>query len=270
LTQTSGAFGQVEGTLSWFINNYDALAGWKATVDRLLTFQEAIDRVGAEAESPSGVEVVRDGSGSLRAEHLQLALPTGRVVLADASFEIKPGDRLLVSGPTGVGKCTLFRTIAGIWPFGGGRIMLPGDTRMLFLPQRPYLPVASMRAVVSFPSSVGTFSDEEILTALASVGLQAFADRLDLFHNWSFQMSVGEQQRLALARALLQKPDWLFLDEATSAIDSASEEQLYQTLLRSLPSTTMVSIAHHQTLAAYHDRHFVQNASGAAIELTVV
>jgi putative ATP-binding cassette transporter len=124
-----------------------------------------------------------------------------------------------------------------------------------------------MRAVVSFPSSVGTFSDDEILTALASVGLQAFADRLDLFHNWSLQMSVGEQQRLALARALLQKPDWLFLDEATSAIDSASEEQLYETLLRSLPSTTMVSIAHHETLAPYHGRHFVLNATGAATEL---
>jgi vitamin B12/bleomycin/antimicrobial peptide transport system ATP-binding/permease protein len=267
LTQTSGAFGQVEGTLSWFINNYDALAGWKATVDRLLTFQEAIDRLGAQAKSQLGVEVVRDGVTGVRAEHLQLGLPTGRLVLADATFEIRPGDRLLVRGPTGVGKSTLFRAIAGIWPFGSGRIVRPGDGQMLFLPQRPYVPIMSLRGAVSYPSPIGTFSDEQIVEALRAVNLGAFADQLELTHNWSLQMSVGEQQRLAVARALLQKPAWLFLDEATSALDSASEQQVYQTLLRMLPDTTIVSIAHRENLTTIHEREFTFNPDGATAEL---
>jgi vitamin B12/bleomycin/antimicrobial peptide transport system ATP-binding/permease protein len=267
LTQTSGAFGQVEGTLSWFINNYDALAGWKATVDRLLTFQEAIDRLGAQAKSQLGVEVVRDGVTGVRAEHLQLGLPTGRLVLADATFEIRPGDRLLVRGPTGVGKSTLFRAIAGIWPFGSGRIVRPGDGQMLFLPQRPYVPIMSLRGAVSYPSPIGTFSDEQIVETLRAVNLGAFADQLELTHNWSLQMSVGEQQRLAVARALLQKPAWLFLDEATSALDSASEQQVYQTLLRMLPDTTIVSIAHRENLTTIHEREFTFNPDGATAEL---
>jgi vitamin B12/bleomycin/antimicrobial peptide transport system ATP-binding/permease protein len=267
LTQTSGAFGQVEGTLSWFINNYDALASWKATVDRLLTFQEAVDRLGPEAESTGGLEVVRDGVSGVRAEHLDLGLPTGRLVLADASFEIQPGDRLLVRGPTGVGKSTLFRAIAGIWPFGDGRIVRPGDAQMLFLPQRPYLPITTLRGAVSYPSPSGSYSDHQIVEALTAVNLDAFVDKLDLTQNWSLQMSVGEQQRLALARALLHKPAWLFLDEATSAVDSVGEQQLYQALLRMLPHTTIVSIAHRENLTAFHDRHFTLNPNGATAEL---
>ena len=205
LTQTSGAFGQVEGTLSWFINNYDALASWKATVDRLLTFQEAVDRDEGQAETTHGVEVVCDGLNSVLTEHLNLRVPTGRLVLADASFEIKSGDRLLVRGPTGVGKSTLFRAIAGIWPFGDGRIVRPDDAQMLFLPQRPYLPIMTLRGTVSYPAPIGEFGDDEIVEALGIVGLNAFVDKLDLTQNWGLQMSVGEQQRLALGRALLQK-----------------------------------------------------------------
>jgi vitamin B12/bleomycin/antimicrobial peptide transport system ATP-binding/permease protein len=269
LTQTSGAFGQVEGTLSWFLNNYDALASWRATVDRLLTFQEAVDRHAAEAKSTRGVEVVRDGLSGVRAEHLHLGLPTGRLVLADATFDIRPGDRLLVRGPTGVGKSTLFRAIAGIWPFGDGRIVRPSDAQMLFLPQRPYLPITTLRGAVSYPSPVGSFSDDQIVEALTAVNLDGFTDKLDLTQNWSLQMSVGEQQRLALARALLQKPAWLFLDEATSALDSASETQLYQALLRMLPRTTIVSIAHRESLDPFHDRHFILHPDGATAELVV-
>jgi vitamin B12/bleomycin/antimicrobial peptide transport system ATP-binding/permease protein len=271
LTQTSGAFAQVEGTLSWFINNYDSLASWKATVDRLLTFQEAVDRHSAEAESTHGVEVVRDGVSGVRAEHLKLGLPTGRLVLDDVNFEIRPGDRLLVRGPTGVGKSTLFRAMAGIWPFGDGRIVRPADADVLFLPQRPYLPLMTLRAAVSYPSPSGTFADEDIVAALSTVNLKSFADKLDLTQNWSLQMSVGEQQRLALARALLRKPAWLFLDEATSAVDPASEERLYQALLRSLPDTTIVSIAHRENLVAFHNRQFMFHSNtGGAAELLVV
>jgi putative ATP-binding cassette transporter len=190
-------------------------------------------------------------------------------VVADASFEIRSGDRLLVRGPTGVGKSTLFRAIAGIWPFGEGRIVRPSDAHMLFLPQRPYLPILTLRGAVSYPSAVGSFADDKIREALSAVGLEAFIDKLDLTQNWSLQMSVGEQQRLALARALLQQPAWLFLDEATSAVDSIGEEQLYKALLQMLPDTTIVSIAHRENLAALHNRQFELHANGAAAEVIV-
>jgi putative ATP-binding cassette transporter len=140
---------------------------------------------------------------------------------------------------------------------------------MLFLPQRPYLPITTLRGAVSYPSPTGSFSDDQIVEALTAVNLDAFADKLDMTQNWSLQMSVGEQQRLALARALLQKPAWLFLDEATSAIDSTSEEQLYQALLRTLPQTTIVSIAHRENLIAFHDRQLMLRPNGTTAELVV-
>jgi putative ATP-binding cassette transporter len=196
-------------------------------------------------------------------------LPTGRVLLADANFEIRSGDRLLVSGPTGIGKSTLFRAIAGIWPFGAGRVVRPADDQTMFLPQRPYLPITTLRGAVSYPSPSGTFADEQVVEALTAVTLEGFADKLDLTQNWSLQMSVGEQQRLALARALLHKPAWLFLDEATSAVDDASEQVLYQALLRRLPQTTIISIAHGENLTPFHARRFMLRPNGTIAELAV-
>jgi vitamin B12/bleomycin/antimicrobial peptide transport system ATP-binding/permease protein len=257
LAQTADAFGRVQGTLSWFVENYGALATWKATVDRLLTFQSAIDRLHAEAQRPAGLRVVQDGTGGLRAHDIDLLLPSGRPLLTGANLAVETGERLLISGPTGTGKSTLFRAIAGLWPFGRGTIEVPSHASRLFLPQRPYLPIGTLREVISFPSPSGTFDDEAIRRVLAATGLSAFVNSLDQAQNWSLQMSVGEQQRLAIARALLQRPDWLFLDEATSAVDAEGERRLYQALLEHLPDTSIVSIAHHEGVAQYHARKIV-------------
>jgi putative ATP-binding cassette transporter len=259
LTQIASAFGEVQGALSWFVNAYGSLAEWKASVDRLLTFQSALQKATREAEAAAGVQVIADDAPSIRAEQLELALPgagetAGGVLLADTSFSIETGARILVTGASGSGKTTLFRALAGIWPFGRGRVRIPAGARILFLPQKPYLPIGNLREVVSFPAGPGAFDDASIRSTLADCRLEGFGARLDEQNNWSLVMSGGEQQRLALARALLNRPDWLFLDEATSSLDEATEAHLYALLRERLPRATLVSIAHRPAVAAYHDR----------------
>jgi putative ATP-binding cassette transporter len=254
LTQIASAFGQVQSSLSWFVNNYSTLASWKASVDRLLTFHRALEEAAAEQRRPGGIDVQPDDARAVRAEHLDLALPNGRVLLADAALAIEPGARLLIAGPSGAGKSTLFRALAGIWPYGRGTVRVPRGARVLFLPQKPYIPIASLRDAVAYPGAPGTFDDATVRSALADVGLAGLADRLDERENWSMRLSGGEQQRLAIARALLHAPDWLFLDEATASLDEASERKLYEVLAARLPRAAIVSIAHRPTVAPFHAR----------------
>jgi putative ATP-binding cassette transporter len=267
LTQIAGAFGQVQTSLSWFVNNYSTLANWKASVDRLLTFHRALEEAVAEEARHDGVDVQRDGERTVRAEHLDLVLPNGRTILADTAFTIAPGDRIVFTGPSGAGKSTLFRALAGIWPFGKGRVRFPGNARVLFLPQKPYIPIGTLREAVAYPGTPADFGDEAIRGALADVQLEGLAGRLDERGNWSMQLSGGEQQRLAIARALLHRPDWLFLDEATSALDEAGEKRVYELLQSRLPVTTMVSIAHRPTVAAYHRKRFSLEPDGERMRL---
>ena len=174
---------------------------------------------------------------------------------------------MLIEGPSGSGKSTLFRAVAGIWPFGQGAIHLPADARTLFLPQKPYIPILSLREAVAYPAPGGAFDDEAIREALVDVGLAALVFRLGETRNWSMELSGGEQQRLAFARALLHRPDWLFLDEATSALDRAAEEQVHEALRRRLPHATLISIAHHPEAAARYDRTIEIGAGRAQPEL---
>ena len=260
LTQTAQAFGQVQGSLSWFVDNYRDLATWKATVDRLLTFQEAMDVATAQTE---GIRVSRDGAGEVRAEQLSVALPSGRVLVSDADLALAPGHRVLITGPTGSGKSTLFRALAGIWPFGTGRVEVPERARILFLPQRAYMPIASLREAVTYPAPAGTFDDATIVEALQATGLPALAGRLDEVQHWGLLLSGGELQRLAIARAILHRPDWLFLDEATAALDESAESQLYTLLRERLPSAAIVSIAHRPRVGAFHETRFALASDGA-------
>ncbi|MSQ69749.1 MAG: ABC transporter ATP-binding protein/permease [Betaproteobacteria bacterium] len=261
LTQISNAFAEVQGSLSWFVNAYGMLAGWKASVDRLITFQGALQETTREADDARGIRG-DSGGETLKVEHLDLALPPGaegtaRVIVADGCFEIAAGEKVLLTGPSGSGKSTLFRAIAGIWPYGRGSIHLPAGARVLFLPQKPYLPIGSLRDVVTFPSPAGSFSEAVLSEALRAVHLAAHAERLDEVSNWSMSMSGGEQQRLAMARVLLNKPDWLFLDEATASLDEANESLLYTLLRERLPDAMVMSIAHRAQVAGFHGKRLV-------------
>jgi len=254
LTQIADAFGTVQSSLSWFVQSYASLASWKASVDRLLTFHHAVGEATAEAIEQRGIQRAASTGDTVSAEGLDLALPTGRVLLANAAFTIERGERVLLRGPSGSGKSTVFRAIAGIWPFGRGQVRVPQGARMLFLPQKPYIPIGTLRAAVTYPAAPDTFDDATIAEALERVHLGDFAGRLDEDRNWSNAMSGGEQQKLAIARALLAKPDWLFLDEASSALDEPTERDLYEELARALPRTAIVSIAHRSQVAAFHTR----------------
>ena len=254
LMRISNAFGQVQGNLSWFISSYTTIAEWKASVDRLISFDRAMAESEAAGAAGVGIAVQPEAEPDVRIENVDLDLPDGKPLVANISADIRPGERVLVTGPSGSGKSTLFRALAGIWPYGAGRIVIPQLKRLLFLPQRPYVPVGSLRNAVTFPAVPGKFSDAEIAEALTACKLGDYANRLDESHHWDRRLSPGEQQRLALARAFLQRPDWLFLDEATSALDPETEATLYKLLIERLPETSLVSIAHRTNLAAFHHR----------------
>jgi putative ATP-binding cassette transporter len=254
--QTASAFGQVQGSLSWFINAYASFAAWKATVDRLIGFHAALEHVRAEADQIHG-ERIAGSEERIALQDLNIQLPQGQPLLADTSIELKPHEDVLVTGPSGVGKSTFFRALAGIWPYWKGRIRLPKGARFLFLPQKPYLPLGSLKHAVSYPDEPQKHSDDETKSALQAVGLQHLAGDLERNENWAQVLSGGEQQRLAFARALLYKPDWLFLDEATASLPDEDQASMYQLLKDRLPSATLVSIGHREALAKFHDRRLL-------------
>lgn len=254
LTQTAQAFGYVQNALSWFINVYPEFAAWKATVDRLTGFHNAIQDTQSEARTAPGTALEVSDATALVLSDVQLALPDGRTLLTHASATIEPKQRVLLRGPSGSGKSTLFRALAGIWPFGRGRITVPRLFDALFLPQRPYFPMGTLREAVAYPAAPERFTDAQLRAALTDVGLAHLNERLADTGQWNQQLSGGEQQRVAIARALLQKPKWLFLDEATSNLDLDSETALYSLLSERLPDSTIVSIAHRPEVERHHQR----------------
>jgi len=254
LTATASAFITMQNAMSFFITAYRQLAEWRAVIQRLSGFEFAAASARAAAQTPPVLDVVADGT-ALALRELSLRLPTGVPLLAADDITIAAGDRVLVTGPSGAGKSTLFRAIAGIWPFGAGRIVVPKNARLMLLPQKPYFPVGTLAAAVSYPAEPGTFDAQQLTEALSAVGLPALAPRLYEEAHWNRMLSPGEQQRLGLARALLQAPDYLFLDEATASLDESSEAALYGLLQERLKDATIVSIGHRATLAAFHRRH---------------
>lgn len=251
--QTSSAFGQVQGALSWFVTAYGEIAQWRATLNRLTSFHEAIQAARLEASGKQGIQRAATTTTSLTLKDTTIRLPDGSVLLGHVSAAINPGQHTLVTGPSGIGKSTLFRALSGIWPFGDGVVEVPAKARQMFLPQRPYLPIGSLRDAVAYPSASRGFTDEEIKAALRDCELPQLAERLEEVDHWGQRLSIGEQQRLAFARALLNRPDWLFLDEATSALDETMEKKLYTLMRERLAGTTLVSIAHRPSVAQFHD-----------------
>ncbi len=254
LMRVVDAFGQVQTAMSWFVNSYADLATWRAQVERLATFHRAI--VAASVLGTQGATVAPAADGALALDDLTLLLPDGTKLLDRAALRVRPGESTVITGRSGSGKSTLFRAIAGIWPFASGEVHRPAGS-YLFLPQRPYIPLGTLRHAVDYPDFGTPHDDAAIVAALTDAGLGHIAGRLDDTANWSQALSGGEQQRLAIARALLLKPDWLFLDEATANLDEVAEREMYAVLRDRLPATTIVSIAHGSNVAALHDRHLV-------------
>jgi putative ATP-binding cassette transporter len=252
LTQTANAFERVNEALSWFIGSYTIFAEWRATVDRLTEFGTEIKREAATAVM--GTRTATAVQDTIDLTDVGVSLPDGTPLLAPVTLSFKARQSVLLQGSSGSGKSTLFRVLAGLWPFATGQIRLPAGATTLFLPQRPYIPIGSLRAALWFPTRAAAGRDAEAREALASVGLPGLRKSLDEDAHWGHVLSLGEQQRLAIARALLIKPDWLFLDEATSAIGEEEETALYHKLAKALPSTTVISIGHRSTLEAHHSR----------------
>lgn len=259
LMQTSSAFGRVQDALSYFVSVYDTIAQLAAVIHRLSGFTAHM-----EGASDIKSEVVREQAAddALVVRDFDVKLPDGRVLLSDCNLTIKEGERLLITGASGCGKSTLLRTLAGIWPYGSGEIEIPEKSRILFLPQRPYLPLGSLRRALYYPLSASG-PEENLKDVLRKVGLADFIPRLDDIDDWSRILSLGEQQRVAFARVLLVKPDWVFLDEATSALDEPREQEMYELMRRELPHTGIISVGHRSTLFSQHEEELHLTGDGS-------
>jgi vitamin B12/bleomycin/antimicrobial peptide transport system ATP-binding/permease protein len=254
LIQTAEAFGKVQDALSFFVSAYTTLADWRSTVARLDGFEMSIESAAKLPGRKPAIEIIPSGGGAIEIEHLLIRLPNGKEQVAANDFSIRPDEATLVMGPSGAGKSTLFRAIAGVWPFGSGAIRIPANARMMMLPQRPYFPIGALKTAVTYPASPDSFTPAQISDVLAAVGLPQLAERLEEEGHWNRTLSVGEQQRLGLARALLHRPQYLFLDEATASLDEPSEARLYRLMQERLPTTTIISIGHRSTLREFHQR----------------
>ena len=271
LMQISSAFGRVQDSLGWLVDNYSSLAAWRATTDRLTSFEDNITAAASHTRAQSATNLIANGvptqpaADLLSTTGLTLSLPAGQVLLSGVSLTAKPGDSVLLKGPSGSGKSTLFRSFAGIWPYSQGHTHLPQDA--MFIPQRPYFPDGKLRDALAYPQPASQYTDDALRQALQEAMLPELANRLDDKDAWGQKLSGGEQQRLAIARVLLKKPRWIFADEATAALDESAEKILYGRLQAHVSAAQggIVSIAHRPSVAAFHNRQWemVRSAEGA-------
>jgi putative ATP-binding cassette transporter len=262
LMQTANAFGQVQAALSVFVTLYRNLAEWSAVIERLSGFDKSVATARAVAVTPPVIGVATGEGAAVSFKDLAVRLPNGVPLVNASDISIGLGERVLVSGPSGAGKSTLFRALAGVWPFGAGTITVPKNARLMILPQRPYFPIAPLAAAIAYPAEPGSFDTARIAELVAAVGLPALVSRIEEETHWNRMLSLGEQQRLGIARALLHAPDYLFLDEATASLDEPAEAALYHLLEQRLGRATIVSIGHRSTLAAFHRRRLAFSREG--------
>ncbi len=262
MTQTARAFGSVNDALTFFVSYYVYLAEFKSVLDRLNSFERGIETAETLEATPQWTPSNQEG---VNVDALTVRLPDGRAIIEGANLRLATREPTLFTGPSGSGKSTFFRAIAGIWPYGEGSVQVPADARIMLLPQKPYIPIATLRAALSYPAPPDTYDDETLRTALVAANLADLVGKLDVEDVWSQTLSGGEQQRVAVARALLAKPDWLFLDEATTAMDEPMEAEIYRTIRENLPGTTVVSIGHRSSVGQFHKRRFEMHPTGTGM-----
>lgn len=264
LMQIATAFGKVQDSLSWFVDNYSDLASWAATTQRLSGFEETFVRLAEQKRASTATHLV--AGNALQASDMAVRLPNGKSLLSGVNLTAEPGSHILLSGPSGSGKSSLFRVFSGIWPFSTGRTQLPANA--MFIPQRPYFPEGTLRNALAYPQPATDYSEAQLTQALTDALLPELCSKLDQSDAWGQKLSGGEQQRLAIARVLLKKPTWIFADEATSALDTAAENTLYGKLLAQVTAAggSLVSIAHRPSVAAFHNQQWalVKQADSAA------
>lgn len=276
LMQITAAFGQVQTSLTWFVDNFPLIAEWRSHVSRVLELDDML-RTTIESTTESG-DVTRislleesypEGEEAVAFEDLQITLADGNVVIAETNAKIARGEKVLIMGESGSGKSTLMRAASGLWPWGSGSIRLPERSKIMFMPQRPYLPLGTLRAAIAYPAAARRFKRKAVEAALKRVGLAHLIERMDESERWDRLLSGGEQQRVAFARALLHKPDWIFMDEATAALDDDNQNAMMGIFRDELRWTTLVSVGHRPGLDAFHDRtlHLVKTKTGAQLKM---
>lgn len=253
LMQSIRAFSSVQDSLSFLVNAYTQIALWRAIAQRLTTFLNHLDDVEAKAQQADKIKTRTHAANTIMAKELTINTPRGALLLKDINEELKHGQNYLIKGESGIGKSTFVRVLAGIWPYAVGEVMLPANQNIMFLPQKPYMPIGTLAEAILFPDKHQPELQKDLESVLRACHLEGLTSRLHEVAPWSEQLSPGEQQRVAFARVLLHKPNWVFLDESTSMLDVANEKYLYQLLREKLPHCSIVSVGHRPTLEAMHD-----------------
>jgi putative ATP-binding cassette transporter len=262
LMQIGNAFGEVHRALSFIVDSFVGIAEWKAVVERLSGFAETMKRVDA-LRALEQIRTAPSPSGKIGLEGLHVKLPDGRTLSRGITLSLDPGDAMVVTGPSGCGKSTLLRVLANIWPYGEGKVCTPGGREMMFLSQKPYLPLGTLREALFYPAAVRGDGEAELAEILDLCGLSHLKGHLDEPGNWSQTLSPGEQQRIAFARVFLLRPTHVFLDEATASLDEGTEARLYGALKEKLPYSVLISVGHRSTILAWHGLHLALAGDGS-------
>jgi len=253
LMQSLKAFSQIQESLSFFVNAYTQLAQWKAISDRLTSFINHLHESEQNAESANKVIRSTQANNTLTVKDFSIRSYDNKPLLDDINLEFQHGEHYVIKGESGLGKSTFIRTIAGVWPYASGEVIFPSKQKFMYLPQKPYMPMGTLKEAILFPDKKHPEFEAQVEDVMNACHLEAFIKRLDDMDNWAETLSPGEQQRVSFARVLLHKPDWVFLDESTSMLDSENETRLYHLIKERLPACTIISVGHHPSVDVFHD-----------------